>query len=207
MSQRLRTASFLSTCPASHTRFSAGLATAPYTPAKASPSTEPGQCLQLLPSQQAVLESVLQGVAMGWMCILVGGPGVGKTSLARTAAQLAGRKLTEIALTGGTDTADLLGGFEQLEPKRKVQVSKPCCACFEFKQQARHLFLHCMVTSEAVKAVNSPVGKVLFKRCLPLLVRYNNRNSIEMSAYASKTQGDNQVCCNADASSACTGAC
>ncbi|KAL0028971.1 hypothetical protein WJX77_009058 [Trebouxia sp. C0004] len=98
-----------------------GLATAPYTPAKASPSTEPGQCLQLLPSQQAVLESVLQGVAMGWMSILVGGPGVGKTSLVRTAAQLAGRKLTEIALTGGTDTADLLGGFEQLEPKRKVQ--------------------------------------------------------------------------------------
>ena len=80
---------------------------------------------------------------MGWMCILVGGPGVGKTSLARTAAQLAGRKLTEIALTGGTDTADLLGGFEQLEPKRKVQVSEPCCACFAFKQQARRLFLHC----------------------------------------------------------------
>ncbi|KAL0049173.1 hypothetical protein WJX82_008148 [Trebouxia sp. C0006] len=98
-----------------------GIATAPYIPAKASPSTEPGQCLQLLPSQQAELESVLQGVAMGWMCILVGGPGVGKTSLARTAAQLANRKLTEIALTGGTDTADLLGGFEQLEPKRRVQ--------------------------------------------------------------------------------------
>ena len=61
------------------------------------------------------------------MCILVGGAGVGKTSLARTAAQLAGRQLTEIALTGGTDTADLLGGFEQLEPKRKVQVSDCCC--------------------------------------------------------------------------------
>ena len=144
MGQRLCTAGFQPTCPAFHTLgLTAGSANAPYRPARASPSTEPGQCLQLLPSQQAVLESVLQGVAMGWMCILVGGPGVGKTSLARTAAQLAGRKLTEIALTGGTDTADLLGGFEQLEPKRKVQVSKPCCACFEFKQQTRHLFLHC----------------------------------------------------------------
>ena len=89
-----------------------------------SPDTRPGQCLQLLPSQQAVLESVLQTIGRGWMCILVGGAGVGKTSLARTAAQLAGRQLTEIALTGGTDTADLLGGFEQLEPKRKVQVSQ-----------------------------------------------------------------------------------
>lgn len=57
------------------------------------------------------------------MCILVGASGCGKTSIVRTAAQLVGRPLTELALTGGTDTADLLGGFEQLEPKRKVQVS------------------------------------------------------------------------------------
>ena len=64
------------------------------------------------------------------MCILVGPSGVGKTSVARTAAQLAGRQLTEIALTGGTDTADLLGGFEQMEPRRKVQVSMLRSACF-----------------------------------------------------------------------------
>lgn len=55
---------------------------------------------------------------------MAGSAGVGKTSLVRMAALLAGRKLTEIALTGGTDTADLLGGFEQLEAKRKVQVSQ-----------------------------------------------------------------------------------
>ena len=63
------------------------------------------------------------------MCILVGASGCGKTSIARTAAQLAGRHLTELALTGGTDTADLLGGFEQLEPKRKIQV---CAKLDEF---------------------------------------------------------------------------
>ena len=89
-----------------------------------SPDTRPGKCLQLLPSQQGVLECVLQTISRGWMCILVGGAAVGKTSLARTAAQVAGQQLTEIALTGGTDTADLLGGFEQLEPKRKVQVGR-----------------------------------------------------------------------------------
>ena len=98
-----------------------------------SPDLRSGHCLQLLPSQQAMLESVLHSIRRGWMCILVGGAGAGKTSLARTAAQLAGRKLTEIALTGGTDTADLLGGFEQLEAKRKVQVSFPpqCLLCAE----------------------------------------------------------------------------
>lgn len=86
--------------------------------------------MQLVPSQQAVLESVLQAISRGWMCILVGGAGCGKTSIARTAAQLAGRQLTELALTGGTDTADLLGGFEQLEPKRKVQVQSNSCIIF-----------------------------------------------------------------------------
>lgn len=47
----------------------------------------------------------------------------GKTSLARTVAGLAGQELVELALHGGTDTSDLLGGFEQLEPSRRLQVS------------------------------------------------------------------------------------
>ena len=68
---------------------------------------------------------------------------MGKTSLARTAAQLAGRQLTEIALTGGTDTADLLGGFEQLEPKRKVQVSG--CCCHNFMLHSVVVGLYCIV--------------------------------------------------------------
>ena len=55
----------------------------------------------------------------GWMCILVGGSGSGKTSLARLLAGLAGRRLHEYALTSGTDTSELLGGFEQLEPSRR----------------------------------------------------------------------------------------
>lgn len=78
--------------------------------------------LQLLASQKGLLESLAHCVARGWMCILVGGPGAGKTSAVRTLATLAGRPLVEMALTGGTDTGDLLGGFEQLEPTRRVQV-------------------------------------------------------------------------------------
>lgn len=59
------------------------------------------------------------------MCILTGGPASGKTALARTAAALAGRPLVELTLTGGTDTSDLLGSFEQQEPARQLQVRRP----------------------------------------------------------------------------------
>lgn len=100
----------------------AGASSISHAASDAVPDLQQGRCLQLLPSQQAVLEALLQAISRGWMCILVGASGCGKSSIARTAAQLAGRHLTELALTGGTDTADLLGGFEQLEPKRKIQV-------------------------------------------------------------------------------------
>ncbi len=56
------------------------------------------------------------GLISFWRC-------AGKTSVARTLAGLAGQELVELALNGGTDTSDLLGGFEQLEPGRRLQVS------------------------------------------------------------------------------------
>jgi hypothetical protein len=37
---------------------------------------------------------------------------------------VAGRHLNEVALSAGSDTADLLGGFEQLEPARAAQVPR-----------------------------------------------------------------------------------
>lgn len=77
--------------------------------------------LQLLPWSLPLLESLVQALGRGWMALLVGGPGSGKTSLARGAAALAGVGLLEVALTAGTDTSDLLGSFEQLEPERRVQ--------------------------------------------------------------------------------------
>ena len=78
--------------------------------------------LQLLASQQGLLESMLHCIQRGWMPILVGPTASGKTSLVRLVAQLAGKPLSEVVLTSGTDTSDLLGGFEQLEPSRKLQV-------------------------------------------------------------------------------------
>ncbi|KAK9809153.1 hypothetical protein WJX72_010301 [[Myrmecia] bisecta] len=77
--------------------------------------------LQLLHSQKGLLESMAQCMQRAWMCILTGGPGSGKTSSVRLLARLCGRQLVEMALTSGTDTSDLLGGFEQLEPQRRIQ--------------------------------------------------------------------------------------
>ena len=56
---------------------------------------------------------------------VLGAAAAGKTSLARSLAALAERDLVELALTSGTDTSDLLGGFEQLEPRRRLQVWDP----------------------------------------------------------------------------------
>lgn len=61
------------------------------------------------------------------MCLLVGPAASGKTAAARTLARLCGRALLELPLTSGTDTSDLLGGFEQMEPERKVQVRGWAC--------------------------------------------------------------------------------
>ena len=55
------------------------------------------------------------------MCLLAGPAASGKTAAVRTLALLCGQPLLELSLTSGTDTSDLLGGFEQVEPARKVQ--------------------------------------------------------------------------------------
>ena len=59
--------------------------------------------------------------------------------MARTLAGLAGQELVELALNGGTDTSDLLGGFEQLEPGRRLQVSCPMLDRAPCKGTSAHL--------------------------------------------------------------------
>lgn len=77
--------------------------------------------LHLLSGQRRALESVATGVAHAWPCLIIGNPASGKNSIVRVLAQLCCRTLTEIALTQGTDTSDLLGGFEQMEIPRMIK--------------------------------------------------------------------------------------
>ena len=72
----------------------------------------------VLRGQTRALESAAYCASRGWMCILVGPPSSGKTSVARTLASLSGRTLRQVALTAATDTSELLGSFEQKEPAR-----------------------------------------------------------------------------------------
>lgn len=53
-------------------------------------------------------------VEMGWMTILVGPTGSGKTSLVRLLALLTGHRLSVMSMNSAMDTTELLGGFEQV---------------------------------------------------------------------------------------------
>lgn len=67
--------------------------------------------LDLLPSQLAAMEMLMACISHQWLAILHGSRG--KSSLIRLLASLAGRPLIIVSLSRDSDTADLLGTFEQ----------------------------------------------------------------------------------------------
>lgn len=98
------------------TRTISDMSLAPFPPL----STQAPPPLHLLSWQLPLLESLTATLSANVMALLVGPSGSGKTRMARLLARLAGRTLLEVPLTAGTDTSDLLGSFEQLEPSRRV---------------------------------------------------------------------------------------
>lgn len=72
----------------------------------------------VLRHQLPILQSVGRCVSMGWLSILVGPAGCGKTSLVHLLAQLAGRELRTLAVNSAMDTTEILGGFEQADYNR-----------------------------------------------------------------------------------------
>jgi midasin len=78
----------------------------------------PGTVLQC---QLAALEALTACLANGWLAILNGPRGCGKSSLVRTIANLAGSSLHEISINNATDASDILGSFEEIDPRVRAQ--------------------------------------------------------------------------------------
>ncbi|KAJ2781638.1 AAA ATPase midasin [Coemansia javaensis] len=74
--------------------------------------------VRCLRARLPALEALARCVEMRWMAILVGAAGCGKTALVRWLAAATGNRLVEVALTAGTDTGEILGGFEQVDAQR-----------------------------------------------------------------------------------------
>ncbi|WFD33761.1 hypothetical protein MCUN1_000578 [Malassezia cuniculi] len=76
----------------------------------------PQRCTALLPNQLALLSAMADSVRMGWLTIVCGPGGSGKTSMVRLLADIAGVPLEELRLSSASDTMDVLGSFEQRDP-------------------------------------------------------------------------------------------
>ncbi|XP_024535665.1 midasin [Selaginella moellendorffii] len=77
--------------------------------------------LQVLSGTGSTLESIMHCIGKGWMCLLVGPPKSGKTTMVRTLAELTGNSLFEYNMSGSTDTTELLGCFEQHDTSRCIR--------------------------------------------------------------------------------------
>ncbi|KAI9291507.1 P-loop containing nucleoside triphosphate hydrolase protein, partial [Neoconidiobolus thromboides FSU 785] len=78
----------------------------------------------LLHTQLTIMESLMKCIEMNWMSILIGNQGSGKTKCIRWLANQTNNKLVEFSMNLGVDTMELLGGFEQMESARYIQLLK-----------------------------------------------------------------------------------
>ncbi|XP_048233780.1 midasin isoform X2 [Ricinus communis] len=99
--------------------------------------------LNILPSILHSLEAAMHCLQHQWLCILVGPPSSGKTSLIRLVAELTGNVLNELNLSSVTDISELLGCFEQYDACRnfrsicahvKRYVAEYCSLLLEFSK-------------------------------------------------------------------------
>lgn len=109
-------------------------------PLKISPSQ-----LKIVPEIRHSLEAAAHCIRNNWLCILIGPPSSGKTSLIRILAQLTGNVLHELNLSCATDISELLGCFEQYNAFRnfcsvvaqvKLFVNEYCNLQFESSMEA-----------------------------------------------------------------------
>lgn len=66
-----------------------------------------------------IAESVMLCIESRWPCLLVGPSGSGKTQLIMQLASAVGTDVVDLSLNSEMDTMDLVGGYEQLDPRRE----------------------------------------------------------------------------------------
>lgn len=71
-----------------------------------------------------ILQSVMLSVQKTWPVVLVGSPGVGKTTLIERLASTVGAEVITLAMSAETDALDLIGGYEQFDPHRKASYAR-----------------------------------------------------------------------------------
>eukprot|EP00736_Rhodelphis_marinus_P003990 Rmarinus@m.5335 len=74
-----------------------------------------GSDLQLHRRLLRPLECLVAAVRMGWLVIIEGMTGSGKTAAIRALAGITGRRVHEVAVSGATDSMEILGCFEQAD--------------------------------------------------------------------------------------------
>ncbi|CEJ89459.1 Putative Midasin [[Torrubiella] hemipterigena] len=79
-------------------------------------------CLNIVP-RLAELETLMICVKQNIPCILTAQSGYGKTALLEHVAAISGRSLAVFPMNADVDTMDLVGGFEQADPLREVNVA------------------------------------------------------------------------------------
>ncbi|GAA5984033.1 hypothetical protein JCM10908_006021 [Rhodotorula pacifica] len=70
--------------------------------------------------KQQPLEALTKCLEMGWLSILTGARGSGKSTLVRQVAAYGGRRLREFTMNAEVDTLELLGSFEQADRFRDL---------------------------------------------------------------------------------------
>lgn len=96
--------------------------------------------------QLPAAESFMIAWQMNWPVILAGPTGSGKTSLVRAMAGLRGDRLVEVSMNADTDTADLVGGYEQYDLQRTKERIKA-----DLRQLLMDIYLK-LLSSGSIKA-------------------------------------------------------
>lgn len=125
-------------CSTSSLTIQAGLGTLPRDAIEGVPNMKPEQPSR---SQLEVLQSLMLCIQQSWPIVLSGPSGSGKTALLERLAATTGARLVVFPMNAETDATDLVGGYEQADPGRKVlQAFNQLRKCLErhAKQQAIH---------------------------------------------------------------------